>query len=452
MRANEFIQEGVNDPAIFKVVFVVGGPGSGKSYVSNKLGLNAMGFVTVNSDVAFEYLMKKHDIDPKMPPEEKEKRDVIRSRAKEITTTKNDLAIEGRLGLHIDGTGDDYDKIANLKRNFEQLGYDCFLVVVNTKLEVARQRNQMRARTVPDKIVTTSWYDVQDNIGRFANIFKYLSIIDNSGDAKSTEEQINKVHSKLERFAEMPPSKPAAKEWIASQKKVNEKWSAKYKRSINCNNPKGFSQRAHCQGRKKANEAQMDEVGKFINAALKKAGYEFIGKGYDAQVWMKDEGTVVKILMPEAQENEAIESFKDFYKFVKSNPSVNLPVFKKVDGREVFKFTIKGKPFMQFGMEQLYPIKEGSLDEWVVWMMADLSAKGMDWASAKDDMMAERGKFAKEFGAQNDSKMNEYKSLYDTLTKLYKAGMKKGYGWDPHTENVMRRSDGTLVITDPWSV
>ena len=452
MRANEFIQEGVNDPAIFKVVFVVGGPGSGKSYVSNKLGLNAMGFVTVNSDVAFEYLMKKHDIDPKMPPEEKEKRDVIRSRAKEITTTKNDLAIEGRLGLHIDGTGDDYDKIANLKRNFEQLGYDCFLVVVNTKLEVARQRNQMRARTVPDKIVTTSWYDVQDNIGRFANIFKYLSIIDNSGDAKSTEEQINKVHSKLERFAEMPPSKPAAKEWIASQKKVNEKWSAKYKRSINCNNPKGFSQRAHCQGRKKANEAQMDEVGKFINAALKKAGYEFIGKGYDAQVWMKDEGTVVKILMPEAQENEAIESFKDFYKFVKSNPSVNLPVFKKVDGREVFKFTIKGKPFMQFGMEQLYPIKEGSLDEWVVWMMADLSAKGMDWASAKNDMMAERGKFAKEFGAQNDSKMNEYKSLYDTLTKLYKAGMKKGYGWDPHTENVMRRSDGTLVITDPWSV
>jgi hypothetical protein len=32
---------------------------------------------------------------------------------------------------------------------------------------------------------------------------------------------------------------------------VNEKWSKKYKSSINCNNPKGFSQRAHCQGRKK---------------------------------------------------------------------------------------------------------------------------------------------------------------------------------------------------------
>ena len=32
---------------------------------------------------------------------------------------------------------------------------------------------------------------------------------------------------------------------------LKEKWSAKYKRSINCNSPKGFSQKAHCQGRKK---------------------------------------------------------------------------------------------------------------------------------------------------------------------------------------------------------
>lgn len=36
-----------------------------------------------------------------------------------------------------------------------------------------------------------------------------------------------------------------------SNKEVKEKWSQKYKNSINCNNPKGFSQRAHCQGRKK---------------------------------------------------------------------------------------------------------------------------------------------------------------------------------------------------------
>ena len=38
---------------------------------------------------------------------------------------------------------------------------------------------------------------------------------------------------------------------------VVEKWSKKYKKSINCSNPKGFSQKAHCAGRKKnANEAE----------------------------------------------------------------------------------------------------------------------------------------------------------------------------------------------------
>ena len=38
---------------------------------------------------------------------------------------------------------------------------------------------------------------------------------------------------------------------------IDEKWSEKYKRSINCNNPRGFSQRAHCQGRNK-NESISD--------------------------------------------------------------------------------------------------------------------------------------------------------------------------------------------------
>ena len=33
-------------------------------------------------------------------------------------------------------------------------------------------------------------------------------------------------------------------------KKIREEWSQKYKKSIDCNNPKGFSQRAHCQGKK----------------------------------------------------------------------------------------------------------------------------------------------------------------------------------------------------------
>jgi len=41
---------------------------------------------------------------------------------------------------------------------------------------------------------------------------------------------------------------------------VSEKWSKKYKRSINCDRPRGFSQRAHCAGRKKTSEEQLAEL------------------------------------------------------------------------------------------------------------------------------------------------------------------------------------------------
>lgn len=65
-----------------------------------------------------------------------------------------------------------------------------------------------------------------------------------------------------------------------------EKWSKKYKKSINCNNPKGFSQKAHCAGRKKRNESMIDEIQQdyfqnmdLINRVLDKVSeYEVITK------------------------------------------------------------------------------------------------------------------------------------------------------------------------------
>jgi len=58
---------------------------------------------------------------------------------------------------------------------------------------------------------------------------------------------------------------------------LEEKWSQKYKRSINCNNPKGFSQRAHCAGRKKnedieENFADGKKKGKSRPGRVKRSG------------------------------------------------------------------------------------------------------------------------------------------------------------------------------------
>jgi hypothetical protein len=58
------------------------------------------------------------------------------------------------------------------------------------------------------------------------------------------------------------------------------KWSLKYKRSINCARPRGFSQRAHCQGRNKNEDEQLDEL-QFLGSECTKdcsghrAGYDW---------------------------------------------------------------------------------------------------------------------------------------------------------------------------------
>lgn len=62
------------------------------------------------------------------------------------------------------------------------------------------------------------------------------------------------VDAATDMAAEDSDAKPSTPKNMLRAFRLSEKWSAKYKKSINCNNPKGFSQRAHCQGRDKVDE------------------------------------------------------------------------------------------------------------------------------------------------------------------------------------------------------
>ena len=182
MKSYQELQEGVYDPNIFKAFFLAGGPGSGKSYVVRRT-TGGSGLKIVNSDNAFEMLLKRAGLSLKMPASEEEPRDVVRSRAKDITSKQKANYIEGRLGLIIDGTGREAEKILYQKRQLEELGYDTYMIFVNTSLDVALQRNAERARSVNEKIVVKSWIDVQGNIGKFSNMFRQGMIIVDNNDA-----------------------------------------------------------------------------------------------------------------------------------------------------------------------------------------------------------------------------------------------------------------------------
>jgi len=214
----EYLSEGINDPAIFKVIFLAGGPGSGKSFMVKKAALSALGFVVLNSDDAFEHMMKKAGLDMKMPESEKEQRDKAREAAKATTTRREDLAIEGRLGMVIDGTGKDYDKIMKMRGFFSTKGYDSAMVFVNTDLDTALARNAKRARSVPEKIARQLWQDVQNNIGKYQASFReHFFVIDNSEGA-DYESQTTAVFKKVGKWVKEKPKNGVAIKWMNQQR------------------------------------------------------------------------------------------------------------------------------------------------------------------------------------------------------------------------------------------
>ena len=211
------LQEGVYDPNIFKAFFIAGGPGSGKSFVVRKT-TGGLGMKVVNSDDIFEKLLDKEGLSKKMPESEKEPRDVVRQRAKELTAKKKANFVEGRLGLIIDGTGKDYDKIARQATKLKQLGYDIHMIFVNTSLDVALERNAKRSRTVPESVAIKSWNDVQRNIGKFSQYFRQnFVVVDNNDPLENDGMIFNSVFKQIKYLANKKVANPIAKMWIKSE-------------------------------------------------------------------------------------------------------------------------------------------------------------------------------------------------------------------------------------------
>jgi len=183
------LTEGVEDKSIFKAVFLGGGPGSGKDFVLDNT-LAGHGLVEINSDKALEYLMDKENLDKRMPAAEEQKKNAVRKRAKSITELRERLAIYGRNGLIINGTGDDPEKYGRIKQKLEELGYDTMMVLVNTSDAVSDARNvergQRGGRTVPENIRKEKWESVQAARGTYQQLFgpdRYIEF-DNSEDLR----------------------------------------------------------------------------------------------------------------------------------------------------------------------------------------------------------------------------------------------------------------------------
>jgi len=223
------LAEGVHDKGIFKAVFLGGGPGSGKDYVLSNT-LDGHGMIEINSDKALEYLMDKENLDKKMPDNEEAQRNVIRKKAKDVAEIRHLMALQGRNGLIINGTGADPQEYMKIKKRLDKLGYDTSMIMVNTADEVSKARNiergQNGGRTVPEHIRKQKWEAVQAARAEFGKIFRNNYIeFDNSEDlrnaspdvVKAKKEEMMQIHKEIEKFVSAPPKNERAKHWIATQ-------------------------------------------------------------------------------------------------------------------------------------------------------------------------------------------------------------------------------------------
>ena len=232
---NQLICEGVDDPGILKVVFMAGGPGSGKTFTANdifgidsklKSSFAATGLKVVNSDKAFESALKKHGIDPtdlaKIEKEDAELWDKItkypdgiRNKAKMLTKKQQSFYEVGRLGMIIDGTGSVYSKISKMKIHAEKLGYDTFMLFIDTTLEVAQERNKNRDdRVLPADLVAQTWTDVQTNKSKFKSLFGGNFALLNNTVYKNIKWD-DALRKGTRTFVTSPVRNQIGKDWIA---------------------------------------------------------------------------------------------------------------------------------------------------------------------------------------------------------------------------------------------
>lgn len=204
----EVLTEGPNDPHIFKAIFLIGGPGSGKSYVGQQL-ISGSGLKYVNVDKFFEIFAKQQNVDPtdllQDNPEEL-------TRAGKLTGKQQDLFINGRLGLMIDSTGRRSSRIQATNKLLQDMYYETMAIYVNTDVDVAIRRNMQRPRTVNIEFLKKAHMDTRNNLGLYQSLFDEMIIVDNSEDSIDLTEAWKKVQA----FINAPISHQA-KQWIKKQ-------------------------------------------------------------------------------------------------------------------------------------------------------------------------------------------------------------------------------------------
>jgi len=195
------IHENVNR-GMFKALFLVGGPGSGKNVIIHE-AVAERNAVEINSNKAYDFLMDK-------------------KRLSEETKDYQLNAIRNRQALVINGPSDDLEKIKSIKEELEELGYMTMMVFVNTTNEVSYSRNLQHSRIISEQIRNDKWQKSQNNLNYFYELFDYFMVFDNSVNLMESniiireqkENEISVICNEISFFYKMKNLNENSKEWL----------------------------------------------------------------------------------------------------------------------------------------------------------------------------------------------------------------------------------------------
>ena len=97
----------------------------------------------------------------------------------------------------------------------DELGYDTYMIYVNTSLDIALRRNAERARSLTEPVVVKAWKDVQANIGQFSNMFRQGFIVVDNNNAD--EDILKQVYKRVTGLLRKKVQNTRAKNWMAME-------------------------------------------------------------------------------------------------------------------------------------------------------------------------------------------------------------------------------------------
>jgi predicted kinase/phosphopantetheine adenylyltransferase len=195
--------------SMFKALFLVGGPGSGKDVIIRE-AIAEKNAVEINANKAYDFIIDKLKLS-------------------EETKDYQLNAIRNRNALVINGASDDIEKISTIKEELEELGYTTMMVFVNTTNEISEKRNQQHSRIISEQIRLDKWNKSQENLDKFYDIFEAFLEFDNSinlqeSDAlvrENKQNELSDMSNEISFFFRAKVLTESAKDWLRSKDRLD---------------------------------------------------------------------------------------------------------------------------------------------------------------------------------------------------------------------------------------